>query len=45
MKQANQILKDVFGYDEFRHHQADIIKTVLNQKSDVLVLCTTDRAF
>jgi len=41
MKQANQILKDVFGYDEFRHHQADIIKTVLNQKSDVLVLMPT----
>ncbi len=38
---ANKVLKDVFGYSEFRHHQEDIIETVLAQKSDVLVLMPT----
>lgn len=41
MEKAKQILKDVFGYSEFRHHQHDIIKTVLAEKSDVLVLMPT----
>jgi len=41
MEKAKQILKDVFGYSKFRHHQEEIIETVLNQKSDVLVLMPT----
>ncbi|MBL4660151.1 MAG: DNA helicase RecQ [Alcanivoracaceae bacterium] len=41
MDKAKQILKDVFGYSEFRHHQESIIDTVLKQKSDVLVLMPT----
>jgi ATP-dependent DNA helicase RecQ len=41
MVRAQKILKDVFGYDAFRHHQRDIIDTVLKQKSDVLVLMPT----
>jgi len=41
MEKANKILQDVFGYSDFRHHQADIIKTVLEQKSDALVLMPT----
>jgi ATP-dependent DNA helicase RecQ len=41
MQKANQLLKDVFGYDAFRHHQKDIIQTVLDKKSDVLVLMPT----
>jgi ATP-dependent DNA helicase RecQ len=41
MIKAKQILKDIFGYSEFRHHQESIISTVLNKKSDVLVLMPT----
>ncbi|VAW46082.1 ATP-dependent DNA helicase RecQ, partial [hydrothermal vent metagenome] len=41
MIRANKILKDIFGYSKFRHHQAAIIKTVLQQKSDALVLMPT----
>lgn len=41
MEKAKQILKDVFGYSAFRHHQEKIIETVLKQKSDVLVLMPT----
>ena len=41
MVKAKKILKDVFGYTEFRHHQESIIDTVLAQKSDVLVLMPT----
>ena len=41
MVKAKQILKDVFGYSEFRHHQESIISTVLNKESDVLVLMPT----
>jgi len=41
MKQAKQILKDVFGYSEFRHNQGKVIKTVLERKSDALVLMPT----
>ena len=41
MDKAKQVLREVFGYPEFRHHQEDIIKTVLEKKSDVLVLMPT----
>jgi ATP-dependent DNA helicase RecQ len=41
MVKAKQILKDVFGYSKFRHHQESIISTVLNKESDVLVLMPT----
>ena len=41
MVKAKKVLKDVFGYSEFRHHQQQIIETVLEQKSDVLVLMPT----
>jgi len=40
MKQARQILKTVFGYDDFRHHQADIIDALLHGQ-DVLTLMPT----
>lgn len=41
MSQAIKTLKDVFGLDEFRHHQAEIINTVVEGKSDTLVLMPT----
>ncbi len=41
MEKAQKILKEVFGYSEFRHHQKSIIQTVLARKSDVLVLMPT----
>ncbi|MCF6288546.1 MAG: DNA helicase RecQ [Proteobacteria bacterium] len=41
MNKAQKVLQDVFGYSEFRHHQKEIIKTVLELKSDVLVLMPT----
>lgn len=41
MQRARKVLKDVFGYSEFRHHQENIIDTVLNSDSDVLVLMPT----
>ncbi len=41
MIKAKKVLKDVFGYSEFRHHQEKIIDTVLKRKSDVLVLMPT----
>jgi ATP-dependent DNA helicase RecQ len=41
MVKAKQILKDVFGYSKFRHHQQKVIDTVLKRKSDVLVLMPT----
>ena len=40
MDKAERILKHVFGYDEFRPLQADIIKNVL-QKNDTLVIMPT----
>ena len=41
MSQAVKTLQDVFGFDDFRHHQADIIDTIIKGKSDVLVLMPT----
>ncbi|MCK4743315.1 MAG: DNA helicase RecQ [Sulfuriflexus sp.] len=40
MQRAQQILQDTFGYKDFRHHQADIIQTLLKQQ-DALVLMPT----
>ncbi len=40
MEQAQQILINIFGYNEFRHHQADIINTVING-NDAFVLMPT----
>jgi len=40
MQQARQILKSTFGYDDFRHHQADIIEALINGQ-DVLTLMPT----
>ncbi|PIW44103.1 MAG: DNA helicase RecQ [Zetaproteobacteria bacterium CG12_big_fil_rev_8_21_14_0_65_54_13] len=40
MKQARHILKTIFGYDDFRHHQADIIDALI-QGQDVLTLMPT----
>ncbi|MCK5896885.1 MAG: DNA helicase RecQ [Cocleimonas sp.] len=40
MEQAQQILSHVFGYNEFRHHQADIINTVIDG-GDAFVLMPT----
>ncbi|HEC12433.1 MAG TPA: DNA helicase RecQ [Acidiferrobacteraceae bacterium] len=40
MKQARQILNNTFGYHDFRHHQADIIHTLI-QGGDALVLMPT----
>ncbi|EAU53820.1 DNA helicase RecQ [Mariprofundus ferrooxydans] len=38
--QARHILKATFGYDDFRHHQADIIDALINGQ-DVLTLMPT----
>ncbi len=40
MQQATELLNKTFGYDSFRHHQADIIKTLCNG-DDALVLMPT----
>ncbi len=40
MEQAQHILKTTFGYDAFRHHQADIIEAIINGQ-DVLTLMPT----
>lgn len=40
MKHAQEILQKTFGYDEFRHHQADIIQNLLKGE-DALVLMPT----
>ncbi|NOZ11832.1 MAG: DNA helicase RecQ [Gammaproteobacteria bacterium] len=40
MKQARQILNNTFGYHDFRHHQADIIHTLI-EGGDALVLMPT----
>jgi len=40
MQSARQILKSVFGYDDFRHHQADIIAALVDGR-DVLTLMPT----
>ncbi len=40
MKQAQEILKSTFGYDQFRHSQQEIIQELLNG-NDALVLMPT----
>jgi ATP-dependent DNA helicase RecQ len=40
MERARQILRSVFGYDEFRHRQSDIIQTLVEGR-DALVLMPT----
>jgi len=40
MQRAQKILQDIFGYQDFRHHQADIIQSLLNDQ-DALVLMPT----
>ncbi|MDH5517617.1 MAG: DNA helicase RecQ [Gammaproteobacteria bacterium] len=40
MKNAYQVLHKVFGYQEFRHQQADIIEALLNNQ-DAMVLMPT----
>ena len=40
MDRAQGILQQTFGYDDFRHHQADIIQSLLNG-DDALVLMPT----
>ena len=40
MENALEILKNTFGYHDFRHHQAEIIQT-LNDGQDALVLMPT----
>ncbi|HDY84178.1 hypothetical protein LCGC14_0685200 [marine sediment metagenome] len=40
MKRAQHILKSIFGYDDFRHAQHDIIQTLL-EGNDALVLMPT----
>ncbi|MFC1773339.1 DNA helicase RecQ [Pseudomonadota bacterium] len=40
MERARQILRSVFGYDDFRHRQSDIIQTLLDGQ-DALVLMPT----
>jgi len=40
MQRAYDILNHTFGYDEFRHHQADIVETVISGR-DALVLMPT----
>ncbi len=40
MDQAQQILSNIFGYNEFRYHQADIINTLING-NDAFVLMPT----
>ena len=40
MHRAQKILENTFGYNEFRHHQADIIEALINSK-DAMVLMPT----
>mgnify|MGYP001815002953 CR=1 FL=1 len=40
MERARQILRSVFGYDDFRHRQSDIIQTLVDGQ-DALVLMPT----
>jgi ATP-dependent DNA helicase RecQ len=40
MERARQILRSVFGYDDFRHRQSDIIQTLVTGR-DALVLMPT----
>lgn len=40
MKQIKKILKEVFGYDEFRNLQQEIITSILNKKDSLVVMPT-----
>lgn len=40
MKRAQEILQNIFGYSDFRHHQAEIIQSLLSNE-DALVLMPT----
>ncbi len=40
MKQAYEILKKVFGYEEFKEHQKEIIENVINRKNVVAIMPT-----
>ncbi len=40
MKRAQHLLQNTFGYENFRHHQSDIIQSLLNNE-DALVLMPT----
>ncbi len=40
LEKARHILKDIFGYSEFRHHQAEIVQVLLSGR-DALVLMPT----
>jgi ATP-dependent DNA helicase RecQ len=40
MKQAQLVLKNVFGFDEFRPLQSEIIKTILDKKDTLVVMPT-----
>ena len=40
MQQARHILKDVFGFDEFRHNQGEVIETLIDG-GDALILMPT----
>jgi len=40
MEKARSVLKEVFGYDQFRPLQAEIIQAVLSQKDTLVVMPT-----
>jgi len=40
VNQAKHILKQVFGYDEFRPLQAEIIANVLNRRDTLVIMPT-----
>ena len=40
IKKAKEILKQVFGYDEFRPYQEDIISSILNRKDTLAIIPT-----
>ncbi len=40
IKQAKTILKDVFGYEEFRSLQQEIIENVLKRKDSLVIMPT-----
>ena len=39
MSSAQEILQTVFGYEQFRPGQAQVIQQVLNQQSTLAVMC------
>jgi len=40
MSRSREILKSVFGFDEFRPLQADIIESVLRKRNSVVIMPT-----